>query len=209
MNRTIASALLGAFAVVGLSVSPASAKDFAISKVVYENKGVYEAAVEIKVRMLNVKGTDIADGCFIKFTKGNKKDPIKKGKKWSVKLNNERHVNEKPAFRMRPDHCENKQLEIWRQRVEANQELYALAPGTEIWPIIVINNSTGKGNRRSCRDDGDKFYFHPDGGTLVVKTDGTTENNNRCQFVSKGGVRWNAAGGQDDPETYIAHVNEE
>ena len=208
MNRTIASALLGAFAVAGLSVSQASADDFAISKVVYENRGAYEASAEIRVKMLNVEGTDTAKGCFLVFMSGDKSDNIKEDQKWSVNLANSEHVDKGAKFRMRPEDCQAKQKRIWSDREEAGETAYVVAPGTEIWPVVVVNDGSEAGNRRSCRKDGNKFYFHPDGGTLRVKSGGTTENKNRCKLVSKGGIRWNAAAGQDDPEQYIAHVNE-
>lgn len=204
----IVSILLGALAAASLQVAPASADDFAISKVVYENKGVYEANVEIKVKMLNAAGTDTADGCFLVFMRGDKGDAIYKGKKWSVNLSNDKHVGKDPAFRMRPDDCENKQARIWDDREAAGQTAYAVAPGTEIWPVVTVEDGRVGGKRKSCRKDGNKFYFHPEGGTLVVKTAGTTENNNRCKLVSKGGIRWKSAEGQDDPDQYIAHVNE-
>ncbi len=208
MRKTIASALLCAFALVGLQVPQAKADDFAISKVVYENRGAYEATAEIRVKMLNVQGTDTAKGCFLVFMSGDKSDNIDKGQKWSVNLANLEHVDKGAKFRMRSEDCRAKQMRIWADREAEEETAYVVAPGTEVWPVVVVNDASEAGNRRSCRKDGNKFYFHPDGGTLKVKSGGTTENNNRCKLVSKGGIRWNAAEGQDDPEQYIAHVNE-
>jgi len=65
--------------------------------------------------------------------------------------------------------------------------------GNEVWGIAYIDRGMGYGPaaaKKSCRKDGNKFYYHPDGATLVVETRGTTENANRCRLVNKGGVEY-------------------
>ncbi|NQY39983.1 MAG: hypothetical protein HRT80_07780 [Henriciella sp.] len=65
--------------------------------------------------------------------------------------------------------------------------------GREVWGVVYIDRGRGfyqTGPKQGCRKDGSKFYYHPEGGTLVVQTKGTTEHNNRCRIKSRGGVRF-------------------
>jgi len=65
-------------------------------------------------------------------------------------------------------------------------------PGFEVWGIASISQGLTDDNwsDRKCRKDKARFFAHPEGGTLVVVTRGTTLDNNRCRIRSNGGVRW-------------------
>lgn len=52
--------------------------------------------------------------------------------------------------------------------------------GAPVWLEIEII----LGEVKNCRKDGKEFLYHPDGGVVRYKTDGTTLNNNRCQIAS-------------------------
>ena len=59
--------------------------------------------------------------------------------------------------------------------------------GDEIWLRVKIVDDKvelGKSDNESCRKDNTKFYYSDDGGELVVKTGGTTHNDNRCKLVT-------------------------
>ncbi|MEO1303621.1 MAG: hypothetical protein AAFV37_01505 [Pseudomonadota bacterium] len=153
---------------IGLSfalTSPAYADKWAVKAIKYKNEGAYQAYFDIYSIYNGVKVW-----CQGKNTKGN---GIKSGKSVTIQLDNSDGsllVSNEPGESCLP------------------------AQGKEVWGLVYIDRGAGyhsTARKESCRKDGAKFYYDPDGGTLVVETKGTTENNNRCQIKSKGGVKYN------------------
>ena len=154
---------------LGLAVfaaGPASADKWAVKAIKYKNEGAYNAFFDI-YSMYN--GAKIQ--CQGKNTKGN---GIKSGKSVTIQLDNSDGSlivkDDEPLESCLPE------------------------PTKEVWGVVYIDRGAGYSEvakKESCRKDGAKFYYHPHGGTLVVQTKGTTENNNRCNIVDKGGVRYN------------------
>lgn len=152
---------------VGLSLAfaaPAQADKWAVKAIKYKNEGAYKAYFDIWRMDGNYK-----DSCQGKNTKGK---GIKSGKSVTIQLDNSDDslvVSDEPGENCLPE------------------------PGQEVWGMVYIDRGFGyseAANKESCRKDGAKFYYHPNGGTLVVQTKGTTENNNRCKIVDKGSVRY-------------------
>lgn len=142
--------------------SPAQADKWAVKAIKYKNQGAYSAFFDI-YSLQNGAKVD----CQGKNTKGK---GIKSGKSVTIQLDNS-----------------DKSL------VVDEEENCLPDPGEEVWGMVYIDRGTGYSefaNKESCRKDGAKFYYHPRGGTLVVQTKGTTENNNRCKIVDKGSVRY-------------------
>ena len=145
---------------------PASADKWAVKAIKYKNNGAYTAFFDI-YSLYN--GAKIQ--CQGKNTKGK---GIKSGKSVTIQLDNSDGSlivdDGDPGESCLPE------------------------PTKEVWGMVYIDRGFGYSagaNKESCRKDGAKFYYHPRGGTMVVQTKGTTENNNRCKIVDKGGVRYN------------------
>ena len=142
---------------------PAHAEDYAVSAIKYKNKGAYKAYFNIRVKYSN--GNVIE--CEGKNTTGQ---GIQSGKSITIQLDNSDHSLDSDIY----DVCTPK-------------------VGNEVWGMVYIDRGLGyspASNRESCKKDKTKFYYHPDGGTLVVHTEGTTENGNRCRIDKKGGVKY-------------------
>lgn len=140
---------------------PAYADDWAVSAIKYKNKGAYKAFFDI---WYEIAEEDVVDGCAGKNTR---KGGISNGNDITIQLDNSDNS-------MIGGHC--------GPRI-----------GDEVWGVVQIDRGFGYSeamNTQSCRKDGAKFYYHPDGGTVVVQTKGTTENNNRCRINQKGGVKY-------------------
>ncbi|MEM9840998.1 MAG: hypothetical protein AAF767_00050 [Pseudomonadota bacterium] len=158
--RSLILCLSFIFAVAG----PAHAEKWAVKAIKYKNNGAYYAYFDI-YSLYN--GAKIQ--CQGKNTKGK---GIKSGKSVTIQL----------------DNSDGSLIDSDEYGDTCFPE-----PSNEVWGMVYIDRGsgyTGVANKESCRKDGAKFYYHPHGGTLVVQTKGTTENNNRCTIVDKGGVRY-------------------
>lgn len=152
---------------VGLSfafASPVQAEKWAVKAIKYKNNGAYTAYFDI-YSMYN--GAQIQ--CQGKNTKGK---GIKSGKSLTIQLDN----SDKSLI-----------------ATDSDGDSCLPEPTKEVWGVVYIDRGSGYSGvaaKKSCRKDGAKFYYHPNGGTLVVQTKGTTENNNRCKIVDKGSVHY-------------------
>lgn len=140
---------------------PAYADDWAVSAIKYKNKGAYKSFFSISYK---VASNGVVTGCAGKNTM---KGGLSNGDDITLQLDNSDNS-------MFGGHC---------------------GPniGDEVWGMVFIDIGFGYAEAmktRSCRKDGAKFYYHPDGGTMVVQSKGTTTSNNRCRINQKGGVKY-------------------
>jgi len=149
--------------VVALSLAgSAHADKWAVKEIKYENNGAYQSYFTIRSFYTNSPLE-----CLGRNTKN---DGIQTGQSVKIRLDNSDGSLISP-----PD------------------EPCAPKVGREVWGIVYIDRGRAfyqPGPKKSCRKDGSKFYYHPEGGTLVVQTKGTTEHNNRCRIKSRGGVKF-------------------
>lgn len=141
---------------------PASAENWAVKEIKYENNGAYQSFFTIR-SMYTHKPLE----CLGRNTK---KDGIQTGQSVKIRLDNSD-----------------------RSLLSPPDEPCAPKVGREVWGVVYIDRGRDfyqPGPKQSCRKDGSKFYYHPEGGTLVVQTKGTTEHNNRCRIKSRGGVKF-------------------
>ena len=141
---------------------PAHADDWAVSQIKYENNGAYQSFFTIRSMYTNQPLE-----CLGRNTNN---EGIKTGQSVKIELDNSNGSLISP-----PDNKCTPKI------------------GKEVWGIVYIDRGRGflpSGQKQSCRKDGAKFFHHPDGGTLIVQTKGTTEHNNRCRIKSKGGVKF-------------------
>ena len=140
----------------------AQADDWAVSQIKYENNGAYQSFFSIRSMY-----THQSKECLGRNTKN---EGIKTGQSVKIELDNSNGSLLSPP----DDKCTPK-------------------IGREVWGVVYIDRGSGfdqNGPKQSCRKDGSKLYYHPEGGTLIVQTRGTTEHNNRCRLKSKGGVKF-------------------
>ncbi|MCR9269956.1 MAG: hypothetical protein NXH72_08225 [Hyphomonadaceae bacterium] len=141
---------------------PVAAENYSIKAIKYKNNGAYNAFFGIELQ--GTRGTYPCEGSN---TKGS---GIKSGKSITIQLDN----SDGSLISTADDDC--------------TPHL-----GQEIWGVVYIDRGAGWSpavNEQSCRKDNTKFYYDPAGGTLVVKSKGTTENGNRCRLVDKGNVHY-------------------
>ncbi len=140
--------------------SPAHAEDWAVKAIKYKNKGAYTSYFNILFQNSVTGAIDVCEG---KNTLGN---GLQNGDDIIIQI----------------DDSDNSLIGGSCGGV-----------GFEVWGRVHIDRGLGYGpetGKESCRKDGAKFYYHPDGGTMVVQTKGTTENNNRCRINQTGGVKY-------------------
>lgn len=141
---------------------PAHADDWAVSQIKYENNGAYQSFFNIRSMY-----THQSLECLGRNTNN---EGIKTGQSVKIELDNSNRSLISPP----DDKCTPK-------------------IGREVWGVVYIDRGRGyepNGPKQSCRKDGAKFFYHPDGGTLIVQTKGTTEHNNRCRIKSRGSVKF-------------------
>lgn len=74
----------------------------------------------------------------------------------------------------------------WYEAKNPHDQCKAEVPeGAEVWLEIDIQ----AGEKKSCRSENKRFFYHPDGGKARLLTAGTTQHNNRCKIKNKGGHR--------------------
>ncbi|MEL6856929.1 MAG: hypothetical protein AAFO74_01000 [Pseudomonadota bacterium] len=140
---------------------PACADDWAVSAIKYKNKGAYDAFFGFYYKFATNGAVVGCDG------KNTRKSGLSSGDDITLQLDNSDNSLVDPECLPRI--------------------------GDEVWGMVYIDRGFGFSqamNTQSCRKDGAKFYYHPDGGTVVVQTKGTTENNNRCRINQKGEVKY-------------------
>lgn len=153
--------LFAAMAATAFLSAPAHA-GWAVSAIKYKNNGAYDAYFNVQVQKANGKET-----CQGENTTG-------KG------------IKAKGSVTIQLDNSDNSITPAWAEDCLPKT-------GEEVWGVVYIDRGAGYGPaaaKKNCRKDGNKFYYHPKGGTLVVETRGTTENANRCRLVKKGGVEY-------------------
>ena len=141
---------------------PAQADNWAVSQIKYENNGAYQSFFTIR-SMYTHQSVECPG-------RNTKNEGIKTGQSVKIELDNSNGSLLSP-----PDDKCNPKI------------------GREVWGVVYIDRGSGfdpNGPKQSCRKDGSKFYYHPEGGTLIVQTRGTTEHNNRCRLKNKGGVKF-------------------
>lgn len=169
----LACCALAILAVAG----PAMAKDaqkYAVNKIKYMNRGIYDAKLVVRFTIKDKAGEDVL--CKMTAKQENSAFIIKAGRDHTFQL------GDIYGFHLKNDNpagCDKN-----RKKFSDN----GIVPiGSEVWAFVNIIS----GEKENCeKKHTKKFYYHPKGGTLVYKTKGTTYNNNRCRVQSTGDVLW-------------------
>jgi len=159
---------IAALITLGLAAPAHADEQWAVSKIKYKNNGSYEAYFNFAGKYANGYSYE-CDGMNTKGT------GIKQGQSVTIRIDN----SDKSYITGEDEDCSG-------------------PVGGEVWGVAYLdrgNNYSEFTKRKNCRKDGNKFYYHPDGGTVEFRSGGTLENNNRCKLGSKGGVKW-------DPEIH-------
>jgi len=150
-------------------VAPAHADDWAVSKIKYKHEGAYWS--------------------YFTFAAQDREG---KTRECNAKNQNANGLENGDSITLRIDNSDESTNMNWKWENCAREK------GSEVWGIVYIDHSGGVATgkllkRKSCRKDHARYFYHPHSGVVVVKTKGTTENNNRCRIEHNGGVRWDEA----------------
>jgi len=140
---------------VGLTASPAEARQVAANSLLYKNNGTYSAYMVVEFKTV-FEGEQVT--CQVE----PRANPLLESKEEAtIDLTGTKWRSAKGG----KEACLNDDLTI--------------PEGTEVWGRIKIL----AGETHSCRKD-TKVIYRADGGTMKYRSGGTTFNNNRCKVSS-------------------------